>query len=415
MNELEILYISDSCSKEKYEWAFGKMTEKHIQPQQKFNRLIIDGLSLNDNVNVSALSCIPLSSSNSHIDQIVYEEERVSNNLIYYYIPFRNTKIYRYLDCLLYSKKIVKKWIKRTNGKRRVVVADALNPFTTYFCLKYANKKKISSFAIVTDLPQYTTEMKKRGGSRIRNILTKIIEKNESALLKKYTAYITLTESINDSINVSNKPHIVIEGCADYTQKYYARCNCDRKVVLYAGGIYEKYGVGKLAEAFSTLKGVNAELVFYGDGTYINEIQKIAGRSMLPIKYKGVVTPQEIVGLERESALLVNPRPTDEPFAKYSFPSKTLEYMSSGTPLLTTKLPGIPNEYFSYCYTIKDETIAGIKKSLEKILNLSYDELNKKGKAAFDFVYANKDNITQARKIIDFFIRIDNELRPKDI
>ena len=36
--------------------------------------------------------------------------------------------------------------------------------------------------------------------------------------------------------------------------------------------------------------------------------------------------------------------------------------MACGTPLLTTKLPGIPDEYYEYCYTLDDETVDGVIK-----------------------------------------------------
>ena len=57
----------------------------------------------------------------------------------------------------------------------------------------------------------------------------------------------------------------------------------------------------------------------------------------------GCVTNDEIVRLQCEATLLVNPRPSDKEFCKYSFPSKTIEYMASGTPVLMTKLPGVPD------------------------------------------------------------------------
>ena len=58
------------------------------------------------------------------------------------------------------------------------------------------------------------------------------------------------------------------------------------------------------------------------------------------------------VAEELKATLLVNPRPTTEEFTIYSFPSKNMEYMASGTPLLTTKLPGMPEEYHQYVLAI---------------------------------------------------------------
>ena len=109
----------------------------------------------------------------------------------------------------------------------------------------------------------------------------------------------------------------------------------------------------------------------------------------------------EIVAREQEATLLVNPRPTDEEYVKYSFPSKTMEYMASGTPVLTTVLPGMPKEYHPYVYLLEDETAGGITKMLKEVLSNSDEELFRKGTEARRFVLEQKNNVIQARKILE--------------
>ena len=103
--------------------------------------------------------------------------------------------------------------------------------------------------------------------------------------------------------------------------------------------------------------------------------------------------------------MLVNPRPTAEEFVKYSFPSKTMEYMSTGTPVLTTVLPGMPEEYHPYVYLIRDETPQGIARALKDTLAQSDEALLQKGMAARNFVLTEKDNVTQAEKILEMLKR----------
>ena len=101
--------------------------------------------------------------------------------------------------------------------------------------------------------------------------------------------------------------------------------------------------------------------------------------------------------------LLVNPRPTDGSFTRYSFPSKNLEYMASGTPLLTTKLPGMPAEYAAYVYFFKDESVEGMSATLKELLSKPAEELHQKGMTAKKYILDNKTEIEQARKILGFF------------
>ena len=109
----------------------------------------------------------------------------------------------------------------------------------------------------------------------------------------------------------------------------------------------------------------------------------------------------EIVKKEQEATLLVNPRPTGEEYVKYSFPSKTMEYMASGTPVLTTVLPGMPKEYHSYVYLLEDETADGITQKLKEVLANSDETLFRKGMEARKFVLEQKNNVIQASKILD--------------
>ena len=98
---------------------------------------------------------------------------------------------------------------------------------------------------------------------------------------------------------------------------------------------------------------------------------------------------------EMAATLLVNPRPTGEEYVKYSFPSKTMEYMSTGTPVLTTVLPGMPKEYHPYVYLLEEETADAIAEKLGQIFAQPADALK-----AREFILKEKNNVTQAGKIL---------------
>ena len=78
-----------------------------------------------------------------------------------------------------------------------------------------------------------------------------------------------------------------------------------------------------------------------------------------------------------------------------------MEYMASGTPVLTTVLPGMPKEYHSYVYLLEDETADGITRKLKEVLANSDETLFQKGMEARKFVLEQKNNVIQASKILD--------------
>ena len=74
--------------------------------------------------------------------------------------------------------------------------------------------------------------------------------------------------------------------------------------------------------------------------------------------------------------------------------------MASGTPLLTTKLPGMPVEYHQYVYLFEEESIQGYADALKKVLSEPNDNLHAKGVQAKNFVLQNKNYIVQAQRVL---------------
>ena len=99
---------------------------------------------------------------------------------------------------------------------------------------------------------------------------------------------------------------------------------------------------------------------------------------------------------------MINPRKPYLSVTRFSFPSKTMEYLSSGTPMIGYKLEGIPSEYYPYYYTVEDLTSDGLAEVITNVLTKPSEELEAKAKKAFDFIASNKTAEIQAAKIIDF-------------
>lgn len=175
-----------------------------------------------------------------------------------------------------------------------------------------------------------------------------------------------------------------------------------KKIVIYAGGLHEEYGIKSLVDGFRKLNESDTELHLFGHGPMVEDIEQLMSEDNR-IKYFGIVPNSKVVEAELQATLLVNPRPTVEDFTKYSFPSKNIEYMVSGTPILTTVLAGMPREYHEYVYLLEDESTDGIHDKLkELLLDTPQEELRLKGRRAKEFVLENKNNIYQANRIIDF-------------
>ena len=146
--------------------------------------------------------------------------------------------------------------------------------------------------------------------------------------------------------------------------------------------------------------GEFTELHIYGAGEYETELEELCQKNP-SVRFFGTVPNGKIVEEERKATLLINPRPTNEEYTRYSFPSKNMEYMVSGTPVLTTCLPGMPHEYNEYVYLLKEETEEGMAKKLQELLCKPKEELFAYGQKAKNFVLENKSNLSQAKLICE--------------
>ena len=169
---------------------------------------------------------------------------------------------------------------------------------------------------------------------------------------------------------------------------------------MYAGTLYKKYGIDTLIEVYEQLD-TDYELWIMGAGDYEEEIKKKAESNPM-IKFFGVVSREEVMRREQEASLLLNIRNPKDEYTKYSFPSKMIEYMLSGTPVFTTKLPGFPADYDEYLYYNEEYTQEGLIRDLKKVLSLPEEELKEKGKRASEFVRNYKNCERQMAMVVEF-------------
>lgn len=401
---MNIIYVSSVCSKNKFEYLRDNGIIKTIPQAQKYHQLLVDGLSKIIDGEIFTVTAIPTNRKWSKQFKYKKEQECV-DNVTYIYEEFYNYPVLRQLSLTANGFKTIKRLCKE--HKNTVIVCDVLNYSISKSAIKVGKKYGVKTVGIVTDIPGML-KAKKNGFSKI---IDDYFIRKKLSLIEKFDSYLLLAEAMNEVINKKKKPYVVIEGQSDVgmldvDNKFENKIK--PKVIMYAGSLHKEYGVKILADAFISGNYEGFELHIYGDGNYASELQSLASVNSA-VKFFGLVSNEEVVKRQLSATLLVNPRPTNADFVKYSFPSKTMEYMASGTPLLTTRIPSMPNEYYKHVYFIEDETVSGVKKALTDVLSKSDEELYNKGKQAKEFILKEKNNLIQAKKIIEFIKKLTRE------
>jgi glycosyltransferase involved in cell wall biosynthesis len=202
-------------------------------------------------------------------------------------------------------------------------------------------------------------------------------------------------------LNIGNKPWICMEGIFDPKQSIklkYEKSNI--KIIFYAGTLTERYGILNLIKAFSLIESEDYRLMICGGGDIIGRILELA-KIDTRIIYLGQLERTKVNEMLQKATVLVNPRTSDHEFCKYSFPSKTLEYLASGKPTIMYKLPGIPDEYFNYCYALDDKSPQKLAEMIINVCETDVNELRKLTEQAHNFILKFKNPDIQCRKIYD--------------
>ena len=380
---MHIIYAVTTCSDKVYKQLFSGVKVKPAFQSQKYHRLLIEGLAAGAAVDVVANPPVNRSVLKETFVCLPREEEGGAH---YRYIPAIRNPIVKAAAVGLGTFFRTLFLIRKDSA----VIVDGLNRMTALSAMLAARLRGKPCVGIVTDLPDMLS------GSGFSKKLANFV-------IRHCTHYVLLTEAMNDYLNKAGKPYVILEGHADITMEQKIPSmekKISPRVCFYAGGVSKQYGLANLVEGFRQADIPDAQLHIYGPGDYVKELEKIAEADSR-IFYGGMLLNTQIVEKEQEATLLVNPRPTGEEYVKYSFPSKTMEYMASGTPVLTTVLPGMPKEYHPYVYLLEDETSEGIARKLREVLENSAETLFRKGLEARRFVLEQKNNVIQAQKILE--------------
>lgn len=314
-------------------------------------------------------------------------------------IPFSNYSLLklatRFFSALFYS---FKNYCFKPN-KAGVIVYSVHVPYMLVGLI-IAKIYKIDYIAIWTDPPAISTNKDSGLKSKLRNIELKL----SKLLMREATKVIALTKYLAEDF-APEKPYLVMEGIIDANDvnnlpKRAKDFSKEPMKVVYTGSLEKRYGIKNIVDGFLGIGIKNVILEIYGRGDFEDELIGITKLNPNVI-YKGFAPNNEIIKIQREADFLINARSSEDEFVKYSFPSKTLEYMLSGTPLITTMLPGIPEEYREYLIVLDNNESDTIGKTIRKLQTLDKSEMENMGEKAKYFALT-KEYKKQGEKIIKF-------------
>ena len=229
----------------------------------------------------------------------------------------------------------------------------------------------------------------------------------QTQVLKRFSGLIVLSRHVGTDFG-GDRAIMKLEGGIDEAQIVANEVNPPAngiRAIMYCGKLDELSGVRLLLDAFALISDSRYQLWITGRGEMEPEVQQ-AVRQDVRIRYLGFVSRKRLLELMRQATVLVNPRLSSFPENRYNFPSKLLEYLASGRPVITTNVSDLEDEYGDMVILLRRETPEELAKLIQSVCSRDKSELDAMGARARDYVLAHKSWSVQSRKVYDFLVRV---------
>ncbi len=394
--ESSFLFLSLMIPKEIEEQVRKKSKNNMQDAANALQWHIYDGLCANLSKGIDVINVVPVGSFPQYYSEPFIKRERFSENFLN--VGFCNVKLIRKLLLAGSVYNELKAYYKDKKVEKTLLVYTMNSAFLQAITKLKRKVKDICVCAVVADLPDMSSLSSKK--SFLNKAFDKFLSKKAYSAADCIDKYVLLTEQMADYMKIT-KPYCVMEGIATKSEASEPPSEGAVKTVLYTGTLHKRFGVTDLVDAFMLTEDRSMRLVICGVGDSEEQI-RIAAAKDSRIDFKGQVTRAEALRLQREATVLVNPRKNNEEFTKYSFPSKNLEYLSSGKPLIAYKLDGIPDEYDSYIYYVKDDSAETLAKTITEVCSMPREERRLFAEQARQFVLSEKNSFIQINKVLKF-------------
>ena len=365
--------------------------EAKIKPNpsnQNFYYKLIKALAINNNVSV--VSHRPLVKGMFRRGYL--ESDTVTDGKIkFYYTNNRCDKSFK----LFKEKKTIEKTARQAiddfMSEDFIIVTDTLRLNLLKAAKKIAKKYNVKIIGMLTDNPYNLSS----GSSFIKKYLV--------SQASNLDGYLSLTNGLIEVYN-SQAPSYVFEGLV--SEESEGKKDPIFNYFYFGGSLYERYGVKTLVDAFHK-SNVKNKLVLAGSGPLAEYIEQLA-EDDYRILYLSQLSKEKNIAYMRNSIANINPRPLDPKMDNESVPSKLLEYLSIGTPVISTKYPKLYSTFKDDVTWIDGNSLEDMKFALEHYEVANQEEYLKKAATARRKVFEFYGLNIQAESIDHFLAEVNS-------
>jgi glycosyltransferase involved in cell wall biosynthesis len=292
----------------------------------------------------------------------------------------------------------VLRWGLRNRGRKRIVMTYNLNAPPAFFVAPVCRLLGIDFVPFVGDI--YVP------GEVVSNSW---LRQMEFHMQKRAVAMADGLVVCNKAIAEDFAPgrgHVLIEGGVpeSFARSFRASSEGGGFHIVFAGQLTDLNGVQLLLDAIEMVDDPDLRVTVLGAGPMAPDVRRDALTDQR-IDFRGLVPHQEVLDVYKSADLLLNLRSTEYETHKYVFPSKVVECLATGVPLLSTRTGHIEEEFGDFVFLLDDETPKALVRAIEFISRLDPGARANFGRAAQQYVLRHKTWEAHVSKLSEYLER----------
>ena len=318
-------------------------------------------------------------------------DTKIDGNIKFYYTNNRSDKLFKLFKEKQSIENAARQAIEDFLSHDFIIVTDTLRLNLLKAAKKIAKLYDVKIVGMLTDNPYNLSN----GPVYVKQYLVQ--------QASDLDGYLSLTNGLVQIYNENSRSY-VFEGLV--SEENEGKKDPIFNYFYFGGSLYERYGVKTLVDAFHN-SNIKAKLVLAGSGPLDSYIEQLANDDYR-ILYLNQLSKEKNIAYMRNSIANINPRPLDLKMDNESVPSKLLEYLSIGTPVISTKFPRLYSTFKDDVHWIDGNTVDAMKIALESYDISKQEEHLKKAATARRKVFEFYGLNVQAESIDHFLAEINS-------
>ena len=223
--------------------------------------------------------------------------------------------------------------------------------------------KKVKPFRLILEVEEIYADVNGNKKDRI----------NEMRLFSIADAFIFPTNLLNQTINHSNKPYVIVHGTYQAEDELASPFNDHKIHCVYAGTFDHRKGALAVVSAAENLdENYHVHIVGFGTESekekLLSKIKEVSQKTACTITYDGLLSGMEYNKFLQCCHIGLSTQNPDAQFNNTSFPSKILSYMANNLRVVSIRIPAIESSAIAdYIEFYEEQTPQSIAEAIKKI------------------------------------------------